>query len=510
MLRPSELRERRRDLGLTQAALARALGVAENTIARWERGDLRIARPQLVSLALAGLRKDALAGCPQPAGDDVDRAIRVAEAAERAMFSPTQGQWIERLEEETDRMRHALRTCVEQGDVQRGLWLAGTLWPRWYQTTAMAEGRAWLTEFLARDEARAPTRGRAQALYAAAILAGHQAEPARALALGEESLALWRRIGEAKRVAMLANVVAIRHRERGEIARSVALFEEGLAVARGCGERGIEALLLGNLVPSLVDAGKRDEARRALRDVIAMRREIGDPYGLSHSLTQLGHLALEDRDPLSAERHFREAREASPANAAFGAAAAHGLALAACDSGRIRAATDSALLCVRLARSIGSPITLAEGLDALAAIDARQGQHERALRFARAAELLREGLTPLTPRATAERDRRLASARAAATPPAHIDVAQVIAEAEALGPAHRRVRSPFETLTEREREVAHLVASGASNKEIAARLGIGVRTVESHLERVRRKADARSRSQLAALVGRDLAAPLIP
>lgn len=35
----------RRKLGLTQAALAKAIGVASNTVARWERGEMTISEP---------------------------------------------------------------------------------------------------------------------------------------------------------------------------------------------------------------------------------------------------------------------------------------------------------------------------------------------------------------------------------------------------------------------------------------------------------------------------------
>lgn len=44
-------------------------------------------------------------------------------------------------------------------------------------------------------------------------------------------------------------------------------------------------------------------------------------------------------------------------------------------------------------------------------------------------------------------------------------------------------------LSNREREVLTLVAEGLSNKEIAGRLGVGVRTVETHRERIMRKLD---------------------
>ena len=57
-------------------------------------------------------------------------------------------------------------------------------------------------------------------------------------------------------------------------------------------------------------------------------------------------------------------------------------------------------------------------------------------------------------------------------------------------------------LTAREREVAALASGGLTNAEIGSRLGIGHRTVESHLERVRSKLGLRSRADLAAWVTR--------
>jgi DNA-binding CsgD family transcriptional regulator/tetratricopeptide (TPR) repeat protein len=62
-----------------------------------------------------------------------------------------------------------------------------------------------------------------------------------------------------------------------------------------------------------------------------------------------------------------------------------------------------------------------------------------------------------------------------------------------------------EGLTAREREVADLVAAGLSNKEVAARLFLSVRTVESNLSRVYAKLGVRSRASLGrALASRRL------
>lgn len=55
-------------------------------------------------------------------------------------------------------------------------------------------------------------------------------------------------------------------------------------------------------------------------------------------------------------------------------------------------------------------------------------------------------------------------------------------------------------LTEREQAVAMAVASGASNKEIADRLGITERTVKAHLSAAFEKLQVRDRLQLTLLV----------
>lgn len=54
-------------------------------------------------------------------------------------------------------------------------------------------------------------------------------------------------------------------------------------------------------------------------------------------------------------------------------------------------------------------------------------------------------------------------------------------------------------LTARERQVLALVAEGLSSKEIAAELGIGARTVETHRERVMDKLDARNAADLVRI-----------
>lgn len=56
--------------------------------------------------------------------------------------------------------------------------------------------------------------------------------------------------------------------------------------------------------------------------------------------------------------------------------------------------------------------------------------------------------------------------------------------------------APGLPLTERELEVARLMIEGLSNREIAERLFVSVRTVESHLASARRKTGSANRTRL--------------
>lgn len=54
----------------------------------------------------------------------------------------------------------------------------------------------------------------------------------------------------------------------------------------------------------------------------------------------------------------------------------------------------------------------------------------------------------------------------------------------------------YETLTSRERQVLHLAAEGYNNSEIAARLSISSRTVETHRANIMRKLNLRTQTDL--------------
>lgn len=61
-------------------------------------------------------------------------------------------------------------------------------------------------------------------------------------------------------------------------------------------------------------------------------------------------------------------------------------------------------------------------------------------------------------------------------------------------------RRRWETLTDKERSVAHLVAQGCTNRQCAERLGNAVRTVEVHRANVLRKLGVRTPDEIASVI----------
>jgi DNA-binding NarL/FixJ family response regulator len=77
--------------------------------------------------------------------------------------------------------------------------------------------------------------------------------------------------------------------------------------------------------------------------------------------------------------------------------------------------------------------------------------------------------------------------------------ARLISEYVARPDPHARAPAELDELTDREREVMALVATGMSNEEIAAHLVLSPLTVKTHVSRAMTKLRARDRAQLVVI-----------
>jgi non-specific serine/threonine protein kinase len=230
--------------------------------------------------------------------------LALAELAEPALTGSEQEVWLTRLEQEHDNLRAALRWADEHGAGELQIQLAGALWRFWYGREHFSEGLCWLERTLAQGNAAgasAPFRGRA--LRGAGVLAWERGDRARSRTLCEESLALYRELGDRRAIATalisLGNVAE-------DYAQARAVYEESLALCRELGDRQGMATSLTNLGNWTIVVGDRAEARALIEHGLALYRELGDRRGIAMSLNNLGHLAARQGDYAGAQARYEE------------------------------------------------------------------------------------------------------------------------------------------------------------------------------------------------------------
>ena len=144
--------------------------------------------------------------------------------------------------------------------------------------------------------------------------------------------------------------------------------------------------------------------------------------------------------------------------------------------------------CGNLCAAIGRA---AEALTLWAAVDQHQGHTAPPWFVPRREEQLRQARQVLGPgRARAAEDRGAALSLATAA-----EYALMLTDP---GPPQPAAPDPGK-LSARERELVTLVAQGRTNAQIAAELHISIRTVGSHLDRIRDKTGCRRRADLTRL-----------
>jgi len=172
-----------------------------------------------------------------------------------------------------------------------------------------------------------------------------------------------------------------------------------------------------------------------------------------------------------------------------------------------------------LSRDLANPRGVAFALEGLAVVAIAEERVERAVRLAGAAHALRTPTGTHSPpgwqaeltrrlgpaRHTLGRDRWMSSWLGGQALTLERAITLALAEAE-LQPAlaGRATGSHLSAndLSKREREIALLVAQGLTSRQMAERLIVAERTINTHMERIRDKLGVRSRAQITACVMR--------
>jgi DNA-binding CsgD family transcriptional regulator len=334
-------------------------------------------------------------------------------------------------------------------------------------------------------------------------------EDERARDVLEETIALARSRSSLGVLPGALHVLSMVETRRGRVRAAIAAATEAheLAVALGQTGESVRALALLAWTEALL--GREDECRGRIRDALAIWQRLGvDAQGSrAEGMLNLSLGRFED-----AITHF-EAKAATMAIEADAIAPMSFVPSLVEAYARARRADDaSAALATyeRVASRSGRPAAIAPALRcralleggadlfeaALAEHDRWDNQFERARTQLAYGEYLRR-----------EKQRVGARGQLRAALETFEDVGAVAwadrtrTELRATGErARKRDPSTLDDLTPQELNVARLVCKGLTNREIAERLFLSPKTIESHLVHVFRKVGVRSRTELAVAV----------
>jgi len=210
--------------------------------------------------------------------------------------------WLGRLEREQGNLRAALAWAGAGAGADAdaiGLRLAAALAPYWALRGQLTEGQAWLDALLTLDAAAgrpAPAEVRARALDGAGRLATLRGDFGRALALGEELVALRRDAGEPRALAAALDALGAAARAWGDPVRATALHTESLALGRAAGDLEGQIRALAHLGLVAHARGEEAEATARYAEGLALAQAADDPRGVAATLIGFGDVARQGGD----------------------------------------------------------------------------------------------------------------------------------------------------------------------------------------------------------------------
>jgi non-specific serine/threonine protein kinase len=399
--------------------------------------------------------------------------LRFAQLAGQRFLGNADRALVQAVAADHANLQSALRWCIASADTTTGLHLGAALWPYWFGQGQLAEGRRLLEQLLELDQCNPPTAERAR------VLAGLTA-----LILRQEDVITGRsRAEQALQEAEITNALGARAQalfELGWIARvtndgesAARLLVESRSASLAAGERFWEAASVEHLGWMALHQGDLARGHSVLESAVELHRAAGHTWGLAGGLVALGALRTAQAAAESARTALREAAV--------------------------------------IYQDLSDVLGLANCIDMLGLLHASTSKRapETAARLFAAAERAREqvgvaaswSLDPT--RVAAANALRSALGECAYseawTSGRELNIDQALAEGFDEHTTRRNTTEAAQTrLTSREMEVAALIPLGLSNREIAERLVIGERTVESHVSHLLAKLNLPSRTRLAS------------
>ena len=241
--------------------------------------------------------------------------LELAEAARPELEGPKQATWFERLEEDHSNLRAALEWVLEEADEQvterrkLALRMCFALEPFWLHHGHYREARPFLERTLTITEEER-TSLRARTIWAAADLAIWRGDLAQTMLLGQQSLALYRELGEVRGMATCFLTLGRFAWRASTMTEAIALSEEGVQLMRRVGGSGEVAAALFFLGIPVSMHGEYSRGQAIFEEAIALFRTAGNELMVGATIIQLSQwllASLGDRGTVRQRLHEAQA-----------------------------------------------------------------------------------------------------------------------------------------------------------------------------------------------------------
>ena len=275
-----------------------------------------------------------------------------SEKAKLELNGAKAAQWYEKLEQEHDNIRAALRWTLDN-EPEIALRFALSNYSFWARHGYLAEGCQWMTEALEKSGQDADPKLRAEVHRKVAYLFQRHGDIEAAKLFGEEGLRLSRQIGDKEMISFSLGVLCVIKNVVGDFKSARKLAEESLAIAREINNK----MQIGNMLNSLGEIARGEEDYQAARKYYEDALKINEQQSNNYSHYYMANLAC--------------------INYLLG---------------DYQSSRSYSLEVLKLNEELGDKINVAEAIDALAAVALKDEKLEKAARLSGAAAAIYESI----------------------------------------------------------------------------------------------------------------------
>lgn len=236
---------------------------------------------------------EQLANCGELEATQQRHAEAMATLAEAARFQltgPEGSRWTTRLLAEQRNFNAALRTALDQGQVNVALRIGGGIWRFWWRSGFAREGLRWLYQALNHPSADPTSRLRVDGLRAAGVLAWAMTDYPQAHRWLAEGLTLARHFADQQSEAAIHTMLGIVTRAEGHFALAREHFAQSQELSATFADRTAIRFAIMGLAEIDTRLGNLDDAENRYQQCIVLNSAAADDEGVAAAKRRLANV----------------------------------------------------------------------------------------------------------------------------------------------------------------------------------------------------------------------------